>query len=288
MRCHVLAPGGAIEYGLRMEALPLFSSPLLDVREVLCGATRGEHGDDEQSLTPCVAIPLRGCYIVERQRDAVVADPNTAIFFEPGVPYRVAHPADDGDVSFVIACELGIIADAFGNGARHDAEQRPFRATHAQLAPRLQLRARQFRRSLASCGFEPLLAEESAFAIVAGLAETRAPENTPAQRIVVERAKAFLGEHVCEPVSLGEVAHAARTSPFSLARAFPAVTGTTLHQYLVSLRLAASLDALGAGATNLSRVAVDAGFAHHSHLTKTFVRVFGATPSAIRKQLRAR
>jgi AraC-like DNA-binding protein len=149
----------------------------------------------------------------------------------------------------------------------------------------VQLRTRLYHRALTSGIVDPIAAEEEALAIVAALAGTRAPDLNSAQQVVVERAKAFLGQHFREPVSLGDVARAAGASPFSVSRAFPVVTGTTLHRYIVSLRLASTLDAIAAGADDLSRVAVDAGFAHHSHFTKTFARAFGATPQAIRRRL---
>jgi len=84
---------------------------------------------------------------------------------------------------------------------------------------------REFRHTLTLPNVDPLLAEEEAFTLVAALADTRIPALTSARRVVVERAKAFLAEHAHEPVSLGEVARAARTSPFSLARVFPTRPG---------------------------------------------------------------
>ncbi|MGD1068087.1 MAG: AraC family transcriptional regulator [Vulcanimicrobiaceae bacterium] len=270
-----------------MESVAWFGSPLVTIREVVCTSGRGAHGDEEESDEPCIAIPLRGCYTVARRRDVAVADPTTAAFFEAGVPYRVGHPADEGDVSFVLACDPGIAADAFGNGRRRDAERRPFRATHAHLDAQAQLRARMLRRVLLAGDADPLLVEEAALALITSLAGARTPQLDAARRTTVVRAQAFIAEHFRESVSLRDVAHAARTSPFALARAFPIATGTTLHRALVALRLAAALDALAEGATDLARVAVDAGFAHHSHLTATMRRTFGTTPSALRERLRA-
>jgi AraC-like DNA-binding protein len=267
-----------------METVTLFTSQLVTVREVVCDASRGGACGDEYSTTPCVAIPLRGCYSVDRPGRAVVADPNTAVFFDTE-PYRVAHPGDDGDTSFVVVCEPAAVADAFGNGGQPDAECRPFRTTHAHVAPALQLRTRLYHGALKAGIVDPMAAEEEAFAIVAALAGTRAAEHKAVHQAVVGRATSFLARRFREPVSLRDVALAAGASPFSVCRVFPAVTGTTLHRYLTSLRLAWTLDAIAAGADDLSRVALDAGFAHHSHFTKTFTRAFGATPRAIRRRL---
>ena len=264
-----------------METVSLFRSPVLEVREVVCDAPRGGPSGDEDSTMPCIVIPLRGCYCVNRRGQGVVADANTAIFFDAALSYRVAHPVDEGDVSLVIALEPGAVAEAFGNATRPNPERRPFRATHARVPAAVQLRTRLFRRALAASP-EPLAVEEMALAIVTELAATPPPHLSKARAAAVERAKAFLGRHFREPASLADAARASGTSPFSLAHAFPAATGTTLHRYLVSLRLASALDTIAAGATDLSRVAVDAGFAHHSHFTKTFARSFGATPRAVR------
>jgi AraC-like DNA-binding protein len=270
-----------------MKAVARFASPLVTIREVICSAGRGGHGAEESSEAPCVAIPLRGCYTVARRSEVAVADPTAAAFFEAGIPYRVGHPADDGDVSFVLAFAPGIAADAFGHGRRPDAERRPFRATHAHLATRVQVQARLLRRTLLAGDVSPLAAEESALTLLAELAAARAPQLDAARAATVTRARAYLAERFREPLTLCDVAAAARCSPFALARVFPAATGTTLHRALVALRLAAALDALGEGANDLARVAVDAGFAHHSHLTATMRRVAGATPSALRARLAA-
>lgn len=268
-----------------MRAIPLFASPLLTIREVVCDAPRSGDGAWERTETPCVALPLRGCYGVDRGRQTIVGDPNTAIFFEADTPYRVAHPADGGDASFVLAFDSQIAADAFGNGANVDAARRPFRASSASLGPKLQLDARLLRASLTCARGDPIAVEERALGLLAYLAPARSDACNTRQRAAVERAKAFLGQHFRDKISLATVARACGVSPFGLARTFRAIAGTTLHRYLVGLRHAAALEAIASGESDLARVAVDAGFAHHSHFTKTFARAFGSTPSVIRRRL---
>jgi AraC-like DNA-binding protein len=50
-------------------------------------------------------------------------------------------------------------------------------------------------------------------------------------------------------------------------------------------RLASSLDAIFDG-KDLTTVALDAGFASHSHFTAHFRRLFGSTPMALRRRLK--
>jgi AraC-like DNA-binding protein len=73
--------------------------------------------------------------------------------------------------------------------------------------------------------------------------------------------------------------------PFHLARKFRAVTGESISRYLLRLRLGLALDRIAAGETELARLAVELGFAHHSHFSARFRSVFGTTPSQARSEL---
>jgi len=68
-------------------------------------------------------------------------------------------------------------------------------------------------------------------------------------------------------------------SPFHLCRVFRAHTGYSLHRFQTELRLRMALDQLDEFRGDLAGLAVDLGFTHHSHLTRSFRLAFGATPS---------
>ena len=63
------------------------------------------------------------------------------------------------------------------------------------------------------------------------------------------------------------------------------MTGITMSQYRTNLKLHDVLARLVDGDTNLSDIAVSAGFIDHSHMTRTFVANVGATPSELRQVL---
>jgi AraC-like DNA-binding protein len=252
----------------------VFESPIVTIREIVCDAARGHGGAPECNEIPCIAVPLRGCYAVERRRNDIVADANTAAFFYAGAPYRVSHPTDGGDVTMALTFDDATFAGAFGDA----------RPSNAPLTAEVQMNVRLLCRRIAGGG-DPLAAEEAAAAIACSIARSARVMLSRARSAAVELAKAFLGDHFREKILLADVARAARTSPFTLARLFPAATGTTLHSYLLALRHADALHEIAAGANDLSRVAADAGFAHHSHLTKSFSRAFGTTPSQLRSAL---
>jgi AraC family transcriptional regulator len=109
----------------------------------------------------------------------------------------------------------------------------------------------------------------------------------PAARRRVEDVRALLAARPGAAWRLDSVARAVHCSPFHLARQFRAATGETIARYLLRLRLAAALERLAAGETELARLAADVGFAHHSHLSARFRAAYGVTPSEARKMVTA-
>ncbi len=73
---------------------------------------------------------------------------------------------------------------------------------------------------------------------------------------------------------------------FQLVRAFKRWAGSPVHAWVLDLRLRLSLERVASG-TDLSTVALDLGFATHSHFTTAFGHAFGVTPSEFRGRARA-
>ena len=67
-----------------------------------------------------------------------------------------------------------------------------------------------------------------------------------------------------------------------------AVTGGTLHAWLVRLRLQVSLERVAEPGCELTEIALDLGFSSHSHFTEAFRRAFGVPPSVFRRGVTAR
>lgn len=85
--------------------------------------------------------------------------------------------------------------------------------------------------------------------------------------------------------ALDDLARALSTSPFHLAHVFRSEIGVSLHQYLVQLRLVRALEQLREGARDLSKLALDLGFSHHSHFSAQFRRAIGHSPRDARVML---
>ncbi|HFC13039.1 MAG TPA: AraC family transcriptional regulator [Anaerolineae bacterium] len=88
-----------------------------------------------------------------------------------------------------------------------------------------------------------------------------------------------------EHLTLGQIAAELFVSPYHLSRVFRQQVGCTLHHYLDQLRLRIAHEQLGDYIHNINRLALDLGYATHSHFTKAFRRNFGYPPSQSQHQL---
>jgi AraC-like DNA-binding protein len=61
------------------------------------------------------------------------------------------------------------------------------------------------------------------------------------------------------------------------------MTGSSIYDYVMRERLARTLDAVLDRGDDLTSIALDGGFASHSHFTARFKRFFGCTPAALRR-----
>ena len=173
-----------------------------------------------------------------------------------------------------------------------DAPEPRFPRAWAPLAPDAYLRVRQLLEAAThQPGNDDIAVQEAALctlgAVIVGAADAapridRTQRRRRARRDLVEDAKAAIASQVGEPVSLAALAAQVHSSPFHLARSFRAVTGSSIHQYLLHQRVSRSLELLRGGMP-VCDVALRLGFAAHSHFTETFSRYFGVTPSAYAK-----
>lgn len=86
-----------------------------------------------------------------------------------------------------------------------------------------------------------------------------------------------------EDTSLEALARVAGLSPGRLMHAFTESLGVPLRPYLLWLRLQRAAGAIAAGRT-LGEAAHAAGFSDAAHLTRTFRRMFGTTPSSLQRR----
>lgn len=89
--------------------------------------------------------------------------------------------------------------------------------------------------------------------------------------------------HLGERHSVEDLAMRACMSPRHFARAFHSEIGVTPAKAVERLRVEAARTALDAGAPSVQRVALDCGFGEAERMRRSFQRVLGITPSALRR-----
>ena len=115
------------------------------------------------------------------------------------------------------------------------------------------------------------------------------PQNTVKQvsplpkhilRRVIERMRNLDTE-----LSLQVLAKESGYSRVHFVRMFRAATGYTPHNYLLKMRVDRVRELLANHALSLTDIAFECGFSSHSHLSRVFRQVLGATPSEYRRSL---
>jgi AraC-like DNA-binding protein len=112
-----------------------------------------------------------------------------------------------------------------------------------------------------------------------------APRAAAAGRYV-DRARDIIARGFLGPLTVAGIAREVHCSPLHLSRLFRRTTGLSLYRAVVRLRLRAALERVLDEPAALATIALDCGFASHSHFTDAFRAEYGCAPSAAR-QLRA-
>lgn len=266
---------------------------LVDFR---CHAGVEPAGAEEPNATHSVVLVRRGVFQRTQGRETLVADPNHVLFFNAEQPYRFSHPLPGGDDCTVLALGAAQALELVARHAPRDAQrpETPFRLGHglsSARAARLQWELLGLMaRPVTQLGLEDAVAElagealRSAYeSLASGPPEARQP--SPArrrQRELVEAARLALSERLEQPPSLTELARSLDCSPFHLSRTFHDLAGLSLRRYAGRLRARAAAERLARGARDLTELALDFGYADHSHFTNCFRREWGLPPSRFR------
>ncbi|MFU2327935.1 GlxA family transcriptional regulator [Pseudomonas sp. NFX98] len=105
-----------------------------------------------------------------------------------------------------------------------------------------------------------------------------------------DRIQTVLGyarEHLCEALSVEQLADVARLSPRQFSRAFRAETGQSPAKAIENLRLEAARQMLERGRLTLDQIALETGFSDRRRMREAFLRAFGQPPQVIRRSARS-
>jgi AraC-like DNA-binding protein len=268
-----------------MRETELFGSSLFSVTEFHCPPDDPAWSSSNliESRSPILVFPWQPVGIRPAHRPRVLATPNLVMLYNPAEEFeRELRDARGDSCVYITLHEPALTALEHASEVVADGR---LAATYVPCEKAAYLHQHLLGRRLRVGAVDPLAAEEATWSLVSGVLTTRGEAKrtgTASHYELAEAAKERIVGTLGETVSLAELGAQLGVSPFHLARVFRAQTGFTLHQYRTQLRLRTALHELAVDGSSLTRLALDLGFASHSHFTDTFRREFGMPPSAVR------
>jgi AraC family transcriptional regulator len=92
-----------------------------------------------------------------------------------------------------------------------------------------------------------------------------------------------LKSEYCDRLTLGDLAQEAGVHPVHLSRVFRRCKGEGIGEYVHRLRIRAACEQMLAPRTSLAEISLATGFADQSHFTRSFRRITGMSPGALRQ-----
>ena len=266
-----------------------------------CRPKSEEPGPDVRSGSHTLTFPTRGVFRMHIGGPAgrvFTCDPNCVIMQNAGDVFRTSHPGAIGDETVWVAFREDVVLDVV---REHDAgvdlrRETPFPFTVAPSDPGAFLLMRaMFNEACRGLEADSALVEETAIGVLRtsvarGFAQAGSlvgPRRTTvrAHAEIAESAKAFMAMRCAERLSIEDVAKHVHVSPFHLCRLFRKHSGLPIHRYLNRLRLRIALERLHERSSDLATLAVELGFASHSHFCDAFRREYGLPPSVMRQRM---
>jgi AraC family transcriptional regulator len=263
----------------------LFKSPTLQIGLFEARGVSDRCGDVERQDRHSVVLPLAGVFA---KHDApghqVIGTPSHAVFVASDTPYRISFPGGIGDRALILR---------FGDELAPDRTDRCGDAGLASngLLPaaammlRHRLGARLVRDDADEFEIETIGLDLLNASFGAMRKDKPAARSSAAARRMhaMERVKEAIAVAPSRKWNVAQLAGLANLSPFHFCHVFRQVAGTSIYDYVLQERLAQALHAVLEGEDDLTTIALDAGFASHSHFTARFRGFFGCTPRALRR-----
>ncbi|HSW25553.1 MAG TPA: helix-turn-helix transcriptional regulator [Burkholderiaceae bacterium] len=278
----------------------LFDGDWLQIGYIEVRPTSSECGEIETSELNVLALPLAGVFAKhDGPRQQAIATPSHALLISADRPYRLSFPGRIGDrclaLRFTSAALAHVMPEAMSGGGFDDSTF----AAHTLLPPTVMLARSQLWRRFAHGEVDALEAEELGIHLLdASLRAARRRRVMPGRGRAVRDGSGRRQRHVQRtleaiwteperPWTLGDLAALASVSASHLAHVFRDEMGISVYGYVVRSRLSRALDAVLDSGSGLTEIALDAGFASHSHFTAKFRALFGLTPQELRRSVRS-
>ena len=243
-------------------------------------------GDVERQSLNAIVLPLSGVF---SKHDApgrhVVGTPSHAVFFAADTPYRIGFPGGIGDRAITLRFGEALAPEHLDRAATRALASHGLLPAKAMMLRNLlwarleraeadEFEAEALGLDLLDMSLKSVRTRRLRPSIARRRPGGRAPWNASRRRSRW-RPRAN-GTSQSSPTI-------ANLSPFHLCHVFRETVGTSIYDYVLHERLAHTLDAVLDCGDDLTTIALDAGFASHSHFTARFRSFFGCTPVALRR-----
>lgn len=277
------------DFLLQVTRKSLFKSTTLQIGLFEAREVSDACGDVEQQDRNAMVLPLAGVFAKhDGPGRQAIGTPSHAVFVAADTPYRLSYPGGIGDRALILRFGNELAPEQLDRGsdgalASNGLLPAPAMMLRNLLRARLaegeieDFEAETMGLDLLSASFGAIRKEKSSFRPSAQARRTRA----------LERVKEAVAVAPSKKWDLARLARLANLSPFHLCHVFRKMAGTSIHDYVLQERLARSLDAVLDSGDDLTTIALDAGFASHSHFTARFRGFFGCTPAALRRSASA-
>jgi AraC family transcriptional regulator len=241
-------------------------------------------GDVERQGSNVVVLPVSGVFSKHDSPSRhVIGTPSHAVFIAANTPYRIGFPGAIGDRALILRFGEVLTPELDCRGNRGTMASHGLLPANAMMLRNLLWRRLQ-RGEVDEFEIEALgldLLNMSLASMRAGNVALRRSAQVRRMR-ALERVKEAVALAPTDKWDVAKLAMVANLSPFHLSHVFRQMVGTSIYDYVLQERLAHTLDAvLDCG--DLTAIALDAGFASHSHFTARFRSFFGCTPTALRR-----
>jgi AraC family transcriptional regulator len=133
--------------------------------------------------------------------------------------------------------------------------------------------------------FADSLASALAVRLVALQSRGRATAPAPARALPAWRLRhviEYIDAHLDQDLTLAELAAVAQFSPSHFKALFKQATGMPVHRFVLERRVERARLRLLEGRKSNTDIALEAGFAHPSHMARSLRRLLGLTPAQLR------
>jgi AraC-like DNA-binding protein len=250
-----------------LTSTPLISSPSLRVHDVRCAHPPVAWSGTEAGARSAVVFARSGVFRRRARHGEDVIEPGVAYLQRAGEEDEFAHPhGGDACTAIRVSDELlaSLIAEpvlpagVIATTAREDLVLRTLRGEDEAVA---------------------LLVSVFGRVVPARVASGR-PSTAAARRALAADAREALA--IDPGMGLVELGRLVGASPHHLSRVFREQVGVPVSSYRRRLRLRRALEGLDG---SLARVAADAGFADHAHMSREARALLGVTPSELRREV---